>query len=152
MNQVRDYSDFDATNDLDAIAFYQRFERAYHQALEQAESSDERSAGENLAFAFEMFRAAEQIGDAYFFEHREFIDDKVDRHEVEIPQPAPKPKWAFHRAHMISPDYRDRLIEYVESNHPRLVDKYNEIYCYLTAEPVVRVGGSEPSDVAVPGI
>jgi tetratricopeptide (TPR) repeat protein len=40
------------------------------QTLEQAKSLDEAKVGEILKSAFEMFRAAEQIGDAYFFEYR----------------------------------------------------------------------------------
>jgi hypothetical protein len=51
---------------------------------------------------------------------------------------------------MISPDYRDRLIEYVEKYHPQLSEECKEIFERLAAEPVVRIGGPEPLDTAVP--
>lgn len=150
MLPVPDLSDFNASSAPETLKSYRRVARVYREKLIEADTVSDSDLGQILSEAFEYFRAAEQIGDAYFFEHRVFIDNAVERREVEIPQPALKPKWAFHRAHMISPDYVDRMTEYLKASHPLLVRNFTGAEIYMEAEPVVRAGGSEPIEDAAP--
>lgn len=150
MLTIQDFSDFNASSAPQTLERYRHVARVYRQLLVEADTAGYSDLGQTLAEAFEYFRAAEQIGDAYFFEHREFIDKVIERHEVEIPQPALKPKWAFRRAHIISPDYSDRMTEYLRNNHPLLANHFNGDYGHQNAEPVVRVGGTEPDEDAAP--
>lgn len=96
MERVQDFSEYNAAVASDAFALYQRFTNTYCQFLKEAEaSSDTQDAGELVWRAFDNFRAAEQIGDAFFFEHRVFIDKVVERYEVEVPQPSPSRSGRF---------------------------------------------------------
>ena len=139
-NGVDDFSGYDATNEGQARQDYAVYRRRWRRAVEHAVGEPNAALRKDgLRIAFELFRAAEQIGDAYFFDNDEtFIDADLCREAVTYPVPVLTPLRHTHQIRMISPEYRERLEVFLSERYPELSEGYNEIAASLTANPVVR--------------
>lgn len=137
---IEDYSNYDASNQEVAKDLYNQHKRVWNDALERVSGSSRLASPDDFRSLFGNFRAAEQVGDAYFFESNEFIDNDIVRHYVRYPHPRFRPPGAVGEAWTISPEYRARLVEFLREHNydPILVEHCMRLTADLQAEPVVR--------------
>jgi hypothetical protein len=135
---VPDYSSYDAADHEKARDLFLDARERWKAAMRVAQMEDGDKVDEALRLAFEWFRAAEQIADAYFWEHDVHLEDDVERMDTEIQEPAYVPTFGSHRPRVMSPEYRDRLKQYIQANAPELLKPYQDIFQSLEAMQVIQ--------------
>lgn len=135
---VPDYSSYVATDIEEARRLFFEKRDEWKVAMRNARTEDSAGVHEALRSAFEVFRAAEQIADAYFLEHGVDLEDDVERMDTEIQEHVHIPTYGSHRPRIMTPEYRDRLKQYIEANEPELLEPYQDIFQSLEATQVIQ--------------
>lgn len=135
---VPDLSNHHPEKSEDARKQYRVLMRRARTKLDAARTSSGNLRREYLVAGYGNYGAAQQINDAVFFAFGSLIEDIVDFRLVEVRQLELKPDWARGTRWKISPDYRERMAEFLQRNYPDFIEGFDLIVGGLEAVPVVR--------------